>query len=64
MHEEAVKIQRRSDRVKSMVLMFGEEIVICVYGPHSRKTMAEKQQFYDELECEWNLKSNAKMLEG
>ena len=31
--------------------MFGEEMVrvICAYGPQSERTMAEKQEFYDEL---------------
>ena len=30
--------------------------VIQAYGPESRKTKAEKQQFYDELACERNLR--------
>ena len=43
-------------------LMFEEEIVICAYGSQSGRTMAEKQQFCDELACERNLRNNAKMV--
>ena len=40
----AVEVQRISDKVMLMVLVFGEEImrVICTYGPQSGKTMEEK----------------------
>ena len=46
--------------------MFGEVIVrvICVYGLQSKRTMTEKQRFYDEQACEQNLKSNAEMALG
>ena len=41
------------------VLML-EEIMkmIHAYGLQRGRTMAKKQRFYDELECEWNLRSN------
>ena len=63
---EGVVEDGRSDRVTPMVLMFGEEVVrvICAYGPQSGRAMAEKQRFYDELACEWNLRSNAEMVLG
>ena len=50
----------------SMVLMFEEEIVgvACVYGPQSGRAMAEKQRFYDEVACEWNLRSNVEIVLG
>ena len=64
--ERVVEVRRRSDRIMSTVLMFGKEIVrvICGYGSQSGRTMTEKQRFYDELACEWNLRSNAKMVLG
>ena len=62
---DGVVEDRRSDKVTSIVLMFGEQIVkvICAYGPHSERTMAEKQEFY-ELAYERNLRSNAEIVLG
>ena len=61
-----VEVRRRSDRVMSMVMMIGKEImrVICAYGPQCGRSVAEKQRFYDELACEWDLKSNNEMVMG
>ena len=30
--------------------------IICVYGPQSGRTSAEKEHFYDELASEWDRK--------
>ena len=31
--------------------------LICVYAPQSRRRLEEKQSFYDELKCEWDMHS-------
>ena len=64
--EKVVEIRRRSDRIMTLVLAFGEKItrVICAYGPQSGRPAAEKEHFYDELACEWDLCSNTEMVLG
>ena len=50
----------------SMVLIFKKEIVkvIYAYGTQSGRKTTEKQQFYDKLACERNLRSNAEVVLG
>ena len=43
-----------------MTLVVFEEYVlrlICWYAPQSERSFEEKQSFYDELKCEWDLYS-------
>ena len=49
--EKVVKVRRRSDRVMMVVMVLEEEMlrIICVYGPQSGRTAAEKEHFYDDL---------------
>ena len=46
-----IEIQKRSDRMMIMCLIFGEEMlqVICVYKPQSGKPDIQKNEFYDEM---------------
>ena len=42
--EKVVEVRRRSDRVMTVVMMLEEDVlrIICVYGPQSSRTAAEK----------------------
>ena len=64
--EKLVEVRRKSDRVMTVVLAFEEEVVriICVYGPQSGRTSAEKERFYDELRSEWDLHSMGELVLG
>ena len=55
--ESIVEI-RRSDKMLTMCLIFGEAMIhmICVYAPQSGKLDIQKDKFYDELVCEWDMK--------
>ena len=58
--EKIVEVRRKSDRVMTVVMAFEEEVrIICVYGPQSGRTSAEKERFYDDLRNEWDLRSMA-----
>ena len=41
------------------VVVSEEEVVrlICGYAPQSGRSLGEKQSFYDELKCEWDVHS-------
>ena len=47
--ESVDEIQKRSDRMMIMCLIFGEEIIwmICVYASQSGKPDIQKDKFYD-----------------
>ena len=53
-----VKVRRVSDRV-IIVVVFEEDVLrlICGYAPQGRRSLEEKQSFYDELKCEWDMHS-------
>ena len=55
--EKVVEVRRKSDRVIAMVLIFKEEVitVICAYAAQVGRSNCEKDQFYNEILCEWNL---------
>ena len=40
-------------------VVFEEDVLrlICEYAPQSGKRLDEKQSFYDELKCEWDMHS-------
>ena len=38
--------------------------IICVYGPQSGRTGAEKERFYDDLRSEWDLYSMGELVLG
>lgn len=62
--EKVVEIRRRSDRVMSMVLVLENEVVrvISAYAPQSGKSEIEKENFYVELESEWDLKGKNEVV--
>ena len=64
--EKVVEIRRTSDRIMTMVLIFGEEVVrlICAYAPQSGLPLEEKQKFYDEMARVWDLKNSSDMVLG
>ena len=39
----------------TVVMVLEEEAlrIVCVYGPQSGRTAAEKEHFYDDLKSEW-----------
>ena len=50
----------------TVVMVLEEEVVriICVYGPQSGRTGAEKERFYDDLRSEWDLHSKGELVLG
>ena len=46
-----VEINRISDRVMVVVIIFGEKVVriVCVYAPQCGRLMSEKEKFYEEM---------------
>ena len=48
-----------SDRVMTVVVAFEEVMLrlICGYAPQSGRSLEDKQCFYDELKCEWDMHS-------
>ena len=60
--ESVVEIQRRSDRMMTMCLVFGEDMiwVISIYAPQSGKPDLQKDKFYDK----WDIKSTKKLTFG
>ena len=63
--ESVVEI-RRSDRMMTMCLIFGEEMirVICVYAPQNKKPDIQKHEFYDKLIHEWDTKDTKELTLG
>ena len=55
--ENVIKVQRKSDRVMAMVLVFEEEVtgVICAYAPQIGRSECKKDQFYNDMASEWDL---------
>ena len=61
--EMVVEVRRVSDRVMSVVV-FEEDVLrlICGYAPQSGRSFEEKQSFYDELKCEWDMHSASNLV--
>ena len=51
--EKVVEVQRKSDRVMTVVMTLEEEVVRCVYGLHRGRTSTEKERFYFDLGSAW-----------
>ena len=64
--EEVVAVRRRSDRVMSMIIAFGREIVpaICAYAPQTGRNQDEKVNFYNDLSSELDLRFEDEMASG
>ena len=45
--EKVVEVRRRSDKVMTVVMVLEKEVlrIVCVYGPQSGRTAAEKAFF-------------------
>ena len=52
-----VEVRRVSDRVMTVVVVFKEDVLrlICGHAPQSGRSLEEKQSFYDELKCKWDM---------
>ena len=50
----------------TVVVVLEEEVsrIICVYGPRSGRTAAEKEHFSDDLRSEWDLHSMGELVLG
>ncbi|XP_067056003.1 uncharacterized protein [Acropora muricata] len=61
---KVVEVQRRSDRVMTVVMVLEEEVlrIICEYGPQSGRMAAEKEHFNDDLRSEWDLHSVGELV--
>ena len=64
--EKVVEVRRKSDRVMAMVLVFEEEVirVICAYASQVGRLECGKDQFYNNMASEWNLRSPAEVVLG
>ena len=64
--ESVAEIRKRSDRMITMSLVFGEDMirVICVYAPLSGKPDIQKDKFDDELVHEWDMKDTKYLTLG
>ena len=54
-----VEVRRVSDRMMTVVVVFEEDVLrlICGYAPQSGRSLEEKQSFYYELKCLWDMLS-------
>ena len=52
-----MEVRRVSDRVMTLVVEDDVLRLICGYAPKSGRCLEEKQSFYDELKCEWDMNS-------
>ena len=59
-----MKIKKKSDRVMTIVLTLGREVmqIVCAYGPQSRRPDTEKNRFYDKMASEWDLVSSSEII--
>ena len=64
--KKIVEVRRKSDRVVALVWFFEEEVirVICSYAPQVGKSESEKDQFYNDMANEWDLRSPDEVVLG
>ena len=57
--EKVIEVRMVSDRVMTLVVVFKEDVLrlICGHAPQIGRCLEEKQSFYDELKCEWDMRS-------
>ena len=55
--EKVVEVRRETDRVMPVVAVFEEDVLRLIrgYALQSGRSLGEKQSFYDELKCEWDM---------
>ena len=60
------EIRRKSDRVMAMVIVFKEEviIVICANASQVGRSECEKNQVYNDMDNEWDLKNSGEVVFG
>ena len=59
-----VEVRRKSDRIMTIVLTLGREMmqIVCAYGPQSRRPHKKKVRFCDEMVNEWDLGSSSEII--
>ena len=64
--EKVVDVQRKSDTVMVIVLVFGKQVVrvITADGPQAGRPLEEKHSFYDELASKYELQKPSEMVFG
>ena len=62
--EKVMEVRRISDRMMTIAVVFEEDVLrlICGLAPQSGRSLYEKQSFYDELKCEWNMHSTRDLV--
>ena len=62
--ENVVEVRRRSDRVMTIVITAGKDLVriVCAYGPQSGRPDSEKVQFFDEMAREWDVGRSSEII--
>ena len=57
--ENVVKVRRVSDRQMTAVAVVEEDVLklICGHALRNARNIDEKQSFYDEKKCEWDMHS-------
>ena len=64
--EKVVEVQRKSDRVMAIMLIFEEEVVrvVYAYAPQVGRLECVKDQFYNDMASEWDLQSPGEVALG
>ena len=56
--ENVVEVRRVSNKVMTLVVLEEDVLrLICGHAPQSGRSLEDKQSFYDELKCEWDMHS-------
>ena len=57
--QEVCQNLKKSDRMMAVVLVFKEDVLrlICVYGHLAERSVCEKDQFCNQISCEWELQT-------
>ena len=64
--EKVVEIRRKSGRVMALVLTFEEKVIgaICAYASQVGRSECEKDQFYNGMASEWDLRNPSEVVLG
>ena len=57
LYEKVVEVRMVSDKVMTLVVVYEQDVLRLTrgYSPQSGRSLEEKQSFYDELKCEWDM---------
>ena len=60
-----MEVRWKSNRMMTVVMALEEVVrIICLYGPQSGRTGAEKECFHDDLGSEWDLHNVGELVLG